>query len=59
MRYGDLTMNQRGPGPRHHPYIAVEISERKGWQKAASSDGVIGASLVLLNGIRMIKIAVL
>ncbi|KAF6755019.1 hypothetical protein DFP72DRAFT_812044 [Ephemerocybe angulata] len=41
MRFGDLDFTGRGPGPRYRPFIGVELSERKGWQKAAGNDGVV------------------
>ncbi|KAF5335536.1 hypothetical protein D9611_012166 [Ephemerocybe angulata] len=41
IRYGDLDFNGRGPAPKYNPFIGVELSERKGWQKAAGNDGVI------------------
>ncbi|KAF5331270.1 hypothetical protein D9611_013091 [Ephemerocybe angulata] len=41
MRYGDLDFGGQGPAPQYRPYIGVELSERKGWQKAAGNDGVI------------------
>ncbi|KAF5320260.1 hypothetical protein D9611_011257 [Ephemerocybe angulata] len=40
IRFGDLDFTGKGPAPKYNPYIGVELSERKGWQKAAGNDGV-------------------
>ncbi|KAF5314787.1 hypothetical protein D9611_007134 [Ephemerocybe angulata] len=40
IRFGDLSFDGKGAAPNYHPYIGVELSERKGWQKAAGNDGV-------------------